>query len=494
MRVAIVASFFFLACGSVILAGCYDSRGDRWDGHGPDIDVSDSAEDPDQPPDVALDEDSPDMDLQDPAYDPVPTTETWILSFSTSGYDEATSVIESRDGGYLVSGNTIFHEPGYPRGWIIRLGEDGRVLWQRITAHDDLCAISAIAETEDGGVVAAGPVRNDGEVYALVTKLDREGRVLWQKSFSAEKNDMPSQVLDMGGGQVLVAGHSEFAYGSEQMSLWFVVLDAHGNAMWGFTGAIEVFRFTEPSIYLSVEKARDGGIYWMRGMKSTISPERTELSITKFDAGGSHLWTYWSDQGWSVDIAGCSDGGLAVAGGRYVQATRTRDFWLIRLDSEGNQLWTRMFGSAGNDWITSVAEDRDGNLLLSGYTEESAGNHIWLARADAEGSLLWQEKIGGPHYSSSDSAIETTDGHIVLAGTGAWNYENNDLWIAMLDESGGISEGCSLIETMETYDEDSDNSYGVSTDGNPWDFREELRDANVPLEDPGILPNVICPD
>jgi hypothetical protein len=142
-----------------------------------------------------------------------------------------------------------------------------------------------------------------------------------------------------------------------------------------------------------------------------------------------------------VYVSGCtsSNVGGPSAGGF--------DAWFARYDSDGNRLWIRQFGTAGDEFLFSAAPDSSGGLYLIGSSTGSlggpnAGNpDAWIARHDAAGQQLWVRQLG---TSGSDYGYEVAPdafGGVYVAGTsdgglGGPNAGLNDTWFARYDSAG----------------------------------------------------------
>ena len=78
---------------------------------------------------------------------------------------------------------------------------------------------------------------------------------------------------------------------------------------------------------------------------------------------------------------------------------------MLKVDSQGNYVWDKTIGSSGNDSLKSVAETRDGGLILGGYsksnasgekTENSKGSYdYWIVKLNKNGKVQWDKTVGG---------------------------------------------------------------------------------------------------
>src|SRR5688572_5593180 len=157
-----------------------------------------------------------------------------------------------------------------------------------------------------------------------------------------------------------------------------------------------------------------------------------------------------------------SDGGYILAG--YSNSTTNGnksspsfgawDFWLIRLDAQGNERWQKSFGGTSDDHLQVVRQTREEGYLLGGTSaSEISGNKtsanyggadIWIIRLDANGNELWQRSFGGSGGDQLFSVDQTSDGGWILGGSSTStngnktspNWGDHDFWAIRLDETG----------------------------------------------------------
>jgi hypothetical protein len=131
------------------------------------------------------------------------------------------------------------------------------------------------------------------------------------------------------------------------------------------------------------------------------------------------------------------------------------DFWLVRLDANGNKVWDKSFGGSDEDSLVAVEQTADGGFILGGSsispingnkTSTNWGSFdFWLVRVNANGGKLWEASFGGMGWDSLGSVQPTADGGFIVGGASASgtngnksspNFGNNDYWIIRLDSNG----------------------------------------------------------
>ncbi len=165
------------------------------------------------------------------------------------------------------------------------------------------------------------------------------------------------------------------------------------------------------------------------------------------------------------DIIECRNGGyflggysLSGNGGDKTDTVRgITDYWVIRIDENGNKLWDKTYGGWAVDNLTCVFESSDGSFLIGGNSISSLGADkteptwggwdYWLLKLDSLGNKIWDKRYGGALDDNMYSISESKDGSYVLGGfsqsypsgnktqpsQGVWDY-----WMVKIDVNGTV--------------------------------------------------------
>jgi len=151
------------------------------------------------------------------------------------------------------------------------------------------------------------------------------------------------------------------------------------------------------------------------------------------------------DEDVARSISQTSDGGYIVAGDTYLSGTRFLDFWVLKLNADGDVQWQKTYGESGFDTAYSIQQTSDGGYIVAGQTS-SFGNplgDIWILKLKSNGDIDWQYFFGGSGSSSIANDIrEIQGGGFILAGnTNRSGAGLADVWILKLDASGNPLPG-----------------------------------------------------
>ena len=126
----------------------------------------------------------------------------------------------------------------------------------------------------------------------------------------------------------------------------------------------------------------------------------------------------------------------------------------IRDGIEGELVWVQRFGGSGDETAQSVIETSDGGYAILGYSNSTDGdllsktlpvNDYWLLKLDSDGNIQWTQTYGGSKDDKGQSVIQTSDGGFAVTGyamsddgDGSNNNGFHDNWILKLDPQGNV--------------------------------------------------------
>jgi len=238
---------------------------------------------------------------------------------------------------------------------------------------------------------------------------------------------------------------------------WIVKMDTIGNIQWQKAlGGILTDWFE------SIQQTTDGG-YIAAGTSTSNDGDvpgnngATDYWIVKLNSAGDTLWTKTyggSGEDRSYDMIQTADGGYILAGvtnsndGDVSGNNGMLDYWIVKLDTMGDIQWQKTLGGTSNDYAYSIRQAIDGEYIVVGILEYSDGDKdFWLVKLNSLGDTVWTKTLGGTSWDVPKSIQQTTDGGYIVAGgtdsndgdvTG--NNGGNDYWIVKLSAPTAIKE------------------------------------------------------
>lgn len=366
----------------------------------------------------------------------------WTRIYGGDADDGGYCVRQTSDGGYIVSGYSYSSNSL----WILKTDEYGDTLWTRDSVDWRIGKGYSVAETSDGGWIVTGYVApfRDGKHHLYLIKLDSDGQVLWTRGdwewINEPVGGVGYSVRQTSDDGYIIAGATSPLFG-EIEDLWLIKTDSAGDTLW-----TRIYGAEGPDCGCSVREVSDGG-YVIAGYTSTD----WSLWLLRTDENGDIVWTsglegWWLGKGYSVTET--SDGGWIVTG--YVEPFDDAKHHLIvaRMDSDGDTLWTRMeqgwFPNGAGGVGRSVRPTTDGNFILTGYTSEwkDVINDLFLIKMNPEGDTLWTRIYGGEAEDMGNSVDQTSDGGYIVAGeTKSFGAGNYDIWLLRTDSEGDTLTG-----------------------------------------------------
>jgi len=326
----------------------------------------------------------------------------WTKTYGGPDYDTGFSVLQTSDGGYIISGRLAL---GYV--YIIKTDTNGDTLWTKKYFGYDGRSIQA---TPEGGYIVAG--YRTGDVFLV--KTDANGDTVWTRSYGGVDRDFGYSVLQTSDGGYIIAGRTE-SFGAGKYDIYLIKTDANGDTIWTKT-----YGGAEDDYGYSIQALSCRG-YIITGYTKSYGMGGSDVYLIKTDSNGDTLWTKtyggpYDEEGWEVQET--TDGGYIIAGHTYSFGSGNADVLLIKTNANGDTLWTKTYGGTGNDLGFSIKETFDSGYVITGYTYSfGAGSRdVYLIKINRYGDLIWTRTYGGVHKDCSYSVQQTSDGGYIITG------------------------------------------------------------------------------
>ena len=335
------------------------------------------------------------------------------LALATGGFerrwhwyeqDIGHSVALADDGGYLVSGETWLGSTQY--GLVLaRVDSLGDTIWVRhILDTDQYGGYSC--RLLDGGYAVTGTSSN-GVVF--VRKFSAAGDSVW--TYVSPWSGLVSAIIATADTGCAIVGRmpdtiADFGY---------IKLRPDGTEEWA--------RFYEdPIVWESwarnAAQTRDGG-YILFGDGHTYSDGY--LRLVRISSIGDTLWTrlYSGLIGpYPTAVHEQQDGGFLTAGHAFDTLASLNRLYMMSTNSTGDTLWTRTIEPTGVDvQANAMSPTRDGGCIIAGTVDWFDSARVWLVKVDSDGDTVWTRTLGGPGREIGADVEQTTDGGYIIAGT-----------------------------------------------------------------------------
>ena len=360
----------------------------------------------------------------------MPPYEEWNKSFGGVEFDISYSVEQTTDGGYILAGRTGSYGAGSMDVWLIKTDANGDEIWNKTFggAESDWGYMSH--QTSDNGYIIGGGTRSSGagleDVWLI--KTDSSGNVQWSKTFGGTSYDYGYSVQQTTDDGYIITGYTD-SYGSGSMDVWLIKTDANGDEIWNKT-----FGGTSYDYGYSVQQTTDDG-YIIVGYTGSYGKGYSDAWLIKTDANGDEIWNKTfggEDDDFAYCVQKTTDTGYILAGRTWSYGAGLNDAWLIKTDSSGNKQWSKTFGGTSYDYCYSVQQTPDNGYILAGGTQSfviGPNADAWLIKTDSNGNELWNETFGGYGHDKAYSIQYITNDRYIMAGGYDSYKKDNDAWL-----------------------------------------------------------------
>jgi hypothetical protein len=182
--------------------------------------------------------------------------------------------------------------------------------------------------------------------------------------------------------------------------------------------------------------------YMLLGSVQAPLPLRGGAALVKLDSHGDTAWCKKYDQMGAERVVQCSVGGYVIVGSPY-NITTFCDISIIRTNEVGDTLWTRVYQNPGYAYGKAISETTDGGFIVAGYRgyswDANSPNDLFIMKINSSGDTLWSKIYGGSGDEIMNSMIPTKDGGYMMAGiTNSFGAGDYDILLTKTDSSGNL--------------------------------------------------------
>ncbi len=294
-----------------------------------------------------------------------------------------------------------------------------------------------LSPINDTNWVCVGSRRTDplGKSNGLYQYMDAEFNVIWERTYEGEAFEIASKIIPVDSGYLLL-GHTHFSSGREGDSR-VVYVDSSGREVWnsiiGGKGSDHLFEAVN---------ARGGG-YLLVGNTAGDSSMGFNGWLVKLEGDGQQQWTRSFGKSGSLrgdyfsSIQQIPGGGYLISGYTASFGAGSFDAWLFKIDENGYEEWSQTYGGEGKEFIGKPLLLDDGGFLIYGGTKERANgkNRGWVFKTDSQGTVLWSQYYD--RITGISSLIPfRSDGYLLLGASKESENDGSDVGLCRIDSLG----------------------------------------------------------
>ncbi|WP_445432659.1 T9SS type A sorting domain-containing protein [Chryseobacterium indoltheticum] len=377
--------------------------------------------------------------------------EVWEKYFSGQNHDFLSATVATQEGGFLLAG-TSYSGKGLDKKdaskggsdiWLIRINEFGDELWQKTLGTSQDEEARSVIQTADFGFMVAGNVQNAsggfGSKDVTVTRLDKNGKVLSELILGGRGLDEIEKMIPTPDGGALLGVYSRSGkFINDKRSM--MNDKPSSNKINDQLSSINYSKSTEnfgEGDYWVIKLSKDNKIEWEKNFGGK---------------GDDHLRTMvFTSSGYIIGGESISE----KSGNKTVGIEEGTDVWLISLNTKGEEQWQKSYNFKNRDILMGMnvinksQDKREKNqaltkgILLGGYTQaegriEADDETFWMLYIDNNGNEQWRKHVKGESRKKEERLSDlkmNKDGSIVLAGTSAEELGKENWKIVKLGDS-----------------------------------------------------------
>lgn len=312
--------------------------------------------------------------------------------------------------------------------------------WQKVYGGTDDDIAKAVVMLENAEVAVIGTCKsfNAQRSDICVTRLNKEGQTKWRTLLGGKKTDKGIAISRAKDGNLLILGEGKsFEHGGQD--LYVAKLSLDGKLIWekSFGGDRDEYAG-------GIAGTNDGGVLLVGDSESFSKKGYRDIYIVRLNKDGKMLTTKTiggklNDE--ANALTRTADGNFIMAGSREIKSSGDADFFLMKLNQNGEKIWARTLGEKYNDVLHAIAPTPDGGIVATGKTRSynSAQTDLPIMHFDKNGKLIWFKIYGFSYYDEGNAITMTKDGNYMVAGiTNSMGKGDYDNYILTLDKKGKL--------------------------------------------------------
>ncbi|MBC8321173.1 MAG: T9SS type A sorting domain-containing protein [Bacteroidetes bacterium] len=369
------------------------------------------------------------------------------LAFGGNGNDKGITLCLTNDGGYILAGTTRSFGAGSEDFYLIKLNALWQPVWSDIFGglHQDF--VRSIISTDDGFIVL-GDVWDGGNqrLGMYMSLIDTEGNEVWDKQFGTHMDDRGFSAIETYDGDFVLLGYSR---GFEQSGdIYIVKTDYQGNLIWQNS-----YGYDRDDYAMGIVENEDGSLMiigtkngFFDDVHANYERHDADILLLKIDTDGNEIWkkTYGEDGhdfGYSIEHA---DDGYYLFGSTQSWGEGSFDMILTKVDNMGEKEWHATYGGEHYEYGISIDKNLDDELFLLGSTKSFGQENsvdIYLIKTDNLGHEIWSLTIGGEGADFGQHVIATNDSGCAIIGTTlSYGAGQMDMLFVKINKYGEIEQ------------------------------------------------------
>ncbi|MEB3191472.1 MAG: Calx-beta domain-containing protein [Snowella sp.] len=388
----------------------------------------------------------------------------------TTGNDLITALAIAGDGSFYGSGFTEGSldgqiNNGLQDAFVIKYNADGTKAWTQLLGSTGNDVAQSLTTGTDGAIYVGGYTNgnldtqiNSGLQDAFLTKYNTDGTKAWTQLLGTTGNDGANALRTGNDGAIYVSGYTagnlEGKTNSGLQDTFLTKYNTDGTKAW-----TQLLGSTNDDVANALTIGNDGTIYvggyTLGNLDGQSNGGLQDGFVTKYNTDGTKLWTKLLGAT-GIDVISAlttgNDGSIYATG-----ATKSNldgqinsggyDVFLTKYTVDGTKVWTKLLGTASDDYAYALRTANDGTLYLSGYSGGNLGGQInsgsndaFIAKYNTDGTMIWTKLLGSTGTDVASALVADNVGTFYVGGYSSGNLDgqinsgNNDAFITKYQE------------------------------------------------------------
>lgn len=340
----------------------------------------------------------------------------WEKIYGGKDDDIAYDIVALEDGESAIVGTCKSFDAQRTDICVSRMSAEGKMKWTILLGGKKEDEGRAITRAADGNLFILGMTKSlsnnyDRDIY--VAKISLLGKMLWQRAMGGDRDEQPGGIVGLDDGSVMIVGDTE-SFGKRYRDIYIAKLSKEGKTIFARTVGGEKRDEARDLTRLS-----DGNLALV-GVR--VMPKNyEEFFVMKLDQNGKQIWakTFGDYDDDSLEsVTPTADAGMVAVGKTRSYGSEQTDLTVMKLSKNGKILWHKVYGFKYYEYGNAVTSILDGGFMISGGTSTlGKGSHsVYILALDKDGTLIWSHVYGDEERDIAHGITGMSDGSIVSVG------------------------------------------------------------------------------
>jgi hypothetical protein len=359
-------------------------------------------------------------------------TALWNRTYGGFDSDRFYDLVLCDDGGYALTGVTQSFNSTDRNTWVIRTDNEGEPLWTKNIGYNGVTDEGySIYQCMNGDFVISGSYSTVGGTNGFVTRIGDDGNVLWTYEIGLSSSyENFIDAIESSSGSIIAVGTTD-AWGAGLDDVMVVSLSPIGEPVW-----IRTYGGVVDDLGRAIIESKDGG-YAVLANTYSYSIGGSDFWLLRLDRDGNLLWSQvygGGNEERGFDLIEYSAGGFVMVGQTRSFGDLAGDYYVVRVDADGGLVWDEYYVGSGEDYATGIIQSSRGGFAIIGMVDYIGLNpQARITRIQPDSTEIWSSFYGGADVDYGYGIIEVRPEEYVVGGTSR-SYGSGDFdgWLFLV--------------------------------------------------------------